>query len=107
MRRVAEGEEIGDRDRLDARFDELPHRRENALLVERGHDLARRRDALAYLLAELAGREEDRRLGLEDDPVESLAPLPADLKHVLESRRREEPEPRALAFEDGVGRDRG
>ena len=108
VRRIEEREQEADRDRLDAR--RRPARRPRARPSSRRAATSTSpvgRHALRHLLAQRAGREEHRRLGLEDEVVHLVPHLAADLEHVLEALGREQADLRALALEHGVGGDRG
>ena len=107
VRWVEEGEEIAHGDRLDAVRDEGLSRALDGRLVERDEDRAVGGDPLAHLLAQGAGNEEDRRLGLEDEVVHGAPFLATDLEHVLEAGRGEEADLGPLGLEHRVGRDRG
>ena len=107
VRRMQEGEQVADSDRLCAIGNEFccrtPHRR----LVQRDDDLALRGNLLDRLLALRARREEHRRHRLEHDAVQVLAKLVADLKDVLETNTGDQADLRALALKHRVGGDRG
>jgi hypothetical protein len=83
---------------------EPPDRAREALRVERLDDGAAGADALGEPEAHLA---RDERRGAHDHQVVDFgAGLPAYLDHVFEARGGDERGARALAFEQGVGRDR-
>ena len=106
VRRIQEGEQKADRDRLDAfrseRIGLTPHR----FFVQRQQDLAACRHALRHFTPQSAGHEKPGRLRFEHDAVDVATALAADLEHVLEAVRRDQADLRALALEHGVRRDR-
>ena len=97
VRRVAEGEEEADRDRL--RVAQVGQRRE----VER-RQLAFRPDPPAHAERALERHERLRMRGAE--PVEVRAVLAPQVEHVLEALGRDERRPRAAPLEQRVRRDR-
>ena len=90
-----------DHERLDALRPE-PARRLAHLVLGEGHDhLALGVHALVDLEAQIA---RDQRLEAALEPVRRGPRAAAQLEHVAEAARRDEPRPRALALEQRIGR---
>ena len=104
VRRIGEGVEQADRDRLDL----LGQQRIDGALgvgrIERALDLAAMVDALVDHLAQVA-LDQRRRLG-PGEVVEPRHPQRADFQHVAEALGGDQPDARALVLEDRVGGDR-
>jgi hypothetical protein len=107
MRRSCAGEQQAHRDGGDALALELQDRALDGRFVQRHQNRAVRRDALAHLLAQVSGRQETCRLGLQHEIVHGAPHLPADLEHVPEALGGDQPDLGALGLEHRIGRDRG
>ena len=107
MLRVQERKQVADRDRPDTLGDEfchgVPHRR----FIERHNHLALRGDLLAHFFAPCAWSKEHGRDRFQDDAVQVLAELIADLKDVTKTFAGDEADLRALPLEHRVGGDCG
>src|SRR5579859_4934049 len=96
-------EKVADRQSLGARLDQPVDRGGYLCLVQRNRNTAVRRDALADPRDAMSWGEEARRLRANPQVVHLDALLATDYQRVLEARRREDAERRALALQDRVG----
>ncbi len=98
---IAVGVHQAHRDRLDIVGHQLLHRAQHRHLVERLDDATVGSDALGDLEP---ARTAHQRLGEgQEQVIDVVALLDADLEHVAETLGRDEADRRALALDDGVG----
>ena len=95
----------GDGQRFDLFFfHQTPHRVSNRDFRQRQHHVTIDADPLGYFQPSAARHQ--RRAGFQEQVVQVVARLAADLDAVAESFCRQQPNRRALAFDDGVGHQR-
>ena len=105
VRRIGERVDQADGDRLDLFGEQRIDRALGIGRIERTLDLAAMIDALVHHLAQIAL---DQRRGLgPGEVVELRHPQGADFQHVAEALGGDQPDARALVFQDRVRRDRG
>ena len=101
MDRVEVAEQGADRDCLYLLFFQIADHPDGGLLVERGFDRAVAEDALGYLAFQTCG---DDALCLGAEQVVKIGTLlPADLHQVLEALGGDDPDARALLFDQSIG----
>ena len=105
MRWIGEGVDEADGDGVHALGQQPVHRSASILGIQRLLHVARRIDPLVHHGAQVA-LDERRRL-LPREVVEPGHPQVADLQHVAEAARADQPGARALALQQRVAGDRG